>query len=108
MATTGTVEVGLYQHALNERDVHVILPDENEQAQIMEAIYKIKAQDYSGKEDLVNIGNRLIAREAEGIVLGCTEIPLLVNQNDFSCAVFNALEILARKTVAYARQGVIS
>jgi aspartate racemase len=107
LATTGTVEVGLYQKALNESDVHVMLPDEEEQARIMEAIYLVKAADYTGKEDIVNIGNRLIKQGADGIVLGCTEIPLLVDQNDFSCAVFNALGILAKKTVEHAQKGVI-
>jgi len=105
LATTGTVEVGLYQKALNERDVHVMLPDEEEQARIMEAIYKVKAADYTGKENVVNVGNRLIAQGAGGIVLGCTEIPLLVNQDDFSCSVFNALGILAQKAVELARAG---
>jgi aspartate racemase len=108
LATTGTVEVGLYQKALNERDVHVMLPDEEEQARIMEAIYLVKAADYTGKEAIVKIGNRLIKQGAGGIVLGCTEIPLLVDQNDFSCAVFNALGILAKKTVEHAQKGVIS
>jgi aspartate racemase len=108
LATTGTVEVGLYQKALNELDVHVMLPDGEEQLRIMDAIYKVKAADYTGKENVVTIGNRLINQGADGIVLGCTEIPLLVNQNDFSCAVFNALEILAIKAVEHAQQGVIS
>ena len=106
MATTGTVEVGLYQKALNENDIRVLLPDKEEQARIMEAIYKVKAADYTGKENVVNIGNRLITQGADGIVLGCTEIPLLVNQNDFPCAVFNPLEILAKKAVALAQAGV--
>jgi len=106
LATTGTVEVGLYQKALNVNDIRVLLPDEEEQAGIMEAIYKVKAADYTGKENVVNIGNRLIKQGADGIVLGCTEIPLLVNQKDFECAVFNPLEILAGKAIELAQAGL--
>lgn len=103
LATTGTVEVGLYQKALNMNDIGVLLPDDEEQTRIMEAIYKVKAADYSGKENVVKIGNRLINQGAGGIVLGCTEIPLLVGQKDFECTVFNPLEILAKKAVACAQ-----
>ncbi len=87
-------------------DIHVLLPDEEEQTRIMEAIYKVKAADYTGKENVVDIGNRLITQGAGGIVLGCTEIPLLVNQKDFECAVFNPLEILAEKAVEHAQKGM--
>ena len=103
MATTGTVEVGLYQNALKESNIQVLHPDDEEQARIMDAIYKVKATDYSGKGDVVKIGNRLIAQGADGIVLGCTEIPLLVGREDFECAVFNPLEILAEKAIELAQ-----
>ena len=105
LATTGTVEVGLYQQALNVNNIRVLLPDEEEQNRVMEAIYKVKAADYTGKENIVNIGDRLIAQGAGGIVLGCTEIPLLVGQDDFKCPVINPLEVLARKAIQMVQTG---
>ena len=105
LATTGTVEVGLYQKALKVNNIRVLLPDDEAQALVMEAIYKVKAGDYSVKENAVEIGNRLIEQGAGGIVLGCTEIPLLVDHKDFECAVFNPLEILADKAIQMVQTG---
>ena len=39
---------------------------------------------------------------AQGIVLGCTEIPLLIKQNDVQLPVFNTLEIHAKAAVDFA------
>ncbi len=41
-------------------------------------------------------------RGAQGIVLGCTEIPLLIKQNDTNLPVFNTLEIHAKAAVDFA------
>jgi aspartate racemase len=46
--------------------------------------------------------NELETNGAEGIVLGCTEIPLLVKQKDVKLPLFNTLEIHADAVVNYA------
>ena len=50
----------------------------------------------------LSIIDDLEARGAEGIVLGCTEIPLLIKQEDVKLPVFNTLEIHAAAVVDYA------
>ena len=54
------------------------------------------------KRGSLSIINNLIERGAEGIVLGCTEIPLLVKQEDIRVPVYDTTEIHARAAVTFA------
>jgi aspartate racemase len=56
------------------------------------------------KTAYTRIAETLIERGAEGIVLGCTEIPLLISQDDLRVPVFNTTEIHAKAAVAQAMQ----
>ena len=94
LATTGTVDAELYQRALGRKRIEVVLlsPDEQERL-VMEAIYGahgVKAGVATGIGVGVGVGagsatqlvddaaRRLVARGAEGIILGCTELPLVM------------------------------
>ena len=50
----------------------------------------------------MEIIGRLKAEGAEGVVLGCTEIPLLVKQEDVDIPVFDTMTIHAQAAVDYA------
>ena len=54
------------------------------------------------KERFLSIINDLEARGAGGMILGCTEIPLLIKQEDVKLPLFNTLEIHAAAAVDYA------
>ena len=56
----------------------------------------------SSREKLIAIIESLVKRGAEGIILGCTEIPLLIKQNDVSVPIFNTTSIHAKAAVDYA------
>ncbi len=73
----------------------------------MAAIYAIKgdAEARSRVElaaELRSVAGRLAARGAEGIVAGCTEIPLVLRPGDLPLPVFDTLLILARAAIAAA------
>jgi aspartate racemase len=44
------------------------------------------------------------AKGAEGIIFGCTEVPLVINSNEVDILVFDTMDILAKETVTYARE----
>ncbi len=83
LATTGTVESGLYQRAFAAHDLDIIVPAPDEQQSlVMGAIYGpegVKGGDRGptpkGKVDLAI--QSLLERGAEVMILGCTELPLL-------------------------------
>ena len=54
------------------------------------------------KKQYLDIINDLVRRGAEGIILGCTEIPLLIKQEDCNTPVFDTTAIHAMAAVEFA------
>jgi len=110
IATTGTVASNLYQKQFRKSGVEVIVPDHQCQAKIMDAILRIKASHVRGsaRREIIKAANLLIEREAQALVLGCTDVPLVVKASDFPVPVFDSAEILAEATVKFARSDTMS
>jgi aspartate racemase len=83
MGTQATVELGLYQYKLNKAGWTCIVPTKEEMDTLVQpAINLIKSGDMSQAYDMfMTVIDSLIARGATAVVLGCTEIPLAVNQS---------------------------
>jgi aspartate racemase len=87
LATTGTVRTRLYQEALAERGVRVLLPESHDQELLMDVIYgeaSVKTQGFAGesaKSDLVRVASKLVREGAMSLLLGCTELPLTISAN---------------------------
>ena len=109
IATTGTVRAGLFQDRLSEIDVEVLVPPgEIQEHLVMPAIYGesgIKAGYISSenKEKILKSSKEMIERGAEGIIGGCTEVPLVVQQNDIEVPFLDSLDILALAAIRIAR-----
>jgi aspartate racemase len=105
MATTGTARSGLYAGALARQGLELLPLDEDHQNQIMGAIGRIKAgRRGEARDPLLAVARMLIDRGAQAIILGCTEIPLVVGPSDLSVPVFDSLEILAAAVVTRAHR----
>lgn len=110
LGTTGTIKGGLFQNRLAEDGISTLVPNEAAQSKIMAAIYDIKkAQPPRPRSeitaDIVAAAESLIFRKhdaAQAIVAGCTEIPLVLKQEDLSVPYFDSLTILARAAVLRA------
>ncbi len=107
LATTGTIESGLYNKELEARGFEVLTPaDSIEINMVMKAVYGIKSKsDPQLNEDLLAIaGRHLAGRGAEVIVLGCTEIPLAYNPERVDLPSVNATRVLAERAVSMFRE----
>jgi aspartate racemase len=103
MAATGTVRSGLYQRQFHKLNIKSISPTEDDQAKLMQAIYSVKAGDLSTPSPTaIAIGQRLIEAGAGAIVVGCTEIPLILKPRDMPIPVIDATQVLARRAVEIA------
>ncbi|MGD8961211.1 MAG: amino acid racemase [Desulfobacterales bacterium] len=107
MGTTGTISGGLFQKRLATANIQTIVPDDVQQTRVMAAIYDIKNSRPSRSRkqitsDLVAVAQSLVSDSAQGIVAGCTEIPLALEQQHLSVPYFDALTILARAAIAEA------
>ena len=81
LATTGTIETGIYQRAAQKLQVELLLPTPEEQTWVMDLIYQgVKAGDPNCDPKRVQcvIDRLLTQRGAQAVILGCTELPLAV------------------------------
>lgn len=86
-------------------DLNVLIPDETDRAFVHNVIYDELCQgkiNPSSKEEYLNIINRLAENGAQGIILGCTEIPLLVRPGDVDVELFDTTAIHATAAVDFA------
>jgi aspartate racemase len=108
LGTRFTMEKDFYKtYILNRFRIEVIIPTEKEREQIHYTIYQELVQglikDDSRKKFQQIIGNLEILG-AEGVILGCTEIPLLIKQTDVNIPVLDTTAIHAEKAVEWALQ----
>jgi len=109
MATTGTIRAGLFQDRLREKGVEVLVPPPGDQENlVMSAIHGesgIKAGFISleNKGKILKASKALIERGAEGIIGGCTEVPLVIDQSDMEVPFFDSLNILALAAIRLAK-----
>jgi aspartate racemase len=78
---------------------------ENEQEIINEIIYNELCKGIikeKSREKYIEIINGMIGKGIQGIILGCTEIGLLIKQHDVSIKTFDTTIIHAKKAVEYA------
>jgi aspartate racemase len=104
LATSGTLAVGLYQKALTEVGLEPVLPTEDEITQIMDAIYgpagvKTCGAGTANREQLRVAGQLLLARGAQALILGCTEIPLALQDGDLPAPLIASNQVLAEAAV---------
>ncbi|HTE12948.1 MAG TPA: aspartate/glutamate racemase family protein [Chitinophagaceae bacterium] len=105
LGTKYTMEHGFYQQQLEKYNITAILPDEADRQYIHDAIYNEMGKNIflsSTKEKMLTIIDKLIKDGAEGVILGCTEIPILIKQTDCSIPVFDTTFIHASAAVEYA------
>ncbi len=107
LATDGTIRGGRFECALAARGIAVVAPDPAAQREVMSAIYAIKSDPQGRRRDacrarLQAAAARLVERGAEGIVAGCTEVPLALGPSDRAVPFFDSLDILAAAAVAAA------
>ena len=100
------MEMGFYRDKLKEYNIETIIPTDKKDIDIIQNIVKNELGKgivtKESKEILINYANRLVARGAEGIVLGCTEIPMLIEQKDFNFPIFDTTKIHVENIINFA------
>ena len=107
VASTGTLESQLFHDIFGDEGIEIIQPEEEEQNQVMDAIFGpdgIKAGFTTGfpKDTIVSIAKVLIARGADAIIAGCTEVPLVLKELDIPVPLIEPLRITARACIIEA------
>jgi len=105
LGTRFTMEMDFYTKRLKDAGIESLVPEKPDRDFIHDAIMNELLKENFKKETrekFLSIIDDLKAKGAQGIVLGCTEIPLLLKQEDVMLPLFNTLEIHAAAIVDYA------
>jgi aspartate racemase len=97
LGTSFTMESDFYQRICNREDIEIFLPNEKEQDYIQ---HKLMTEIELGKfldetrEGLLDIIKKMINDNSiEGVILGCTELPLILTKSEFGIPFFNTTKI---------------
>ena len=106
LGTRFVMEESFYRQRLEKKfGIKVLVPNKSDRAIVDRIIYdelaqgKIKA---SSRDTVIAIIHRLISQSAEGIILGCTELPLLIRPSDIQVPLFDTTRLHAEAAVNLA------
>jgi len=106
LGTKFTMEKDFYTKILSERyELEIMTPPEEERQLVHDIIYNelVKGQfTEAAKKRYIEVIANLEKRGVEGIIAGCTEIPLLISQSDISVPLFDTTKIHSAKAVSLA------
>ena len=105
LGTRYTMQQAFYKDKLTERGIQVLIPEEEEMEQVNSVIFNelcLGIVSDTSRKAYLDIIDRLVRCGAQGVVLGCTEIGLLVTQSDTSTPLFDTTHIHADRAVKLA------
>ncbi len=106
LGTAFTMEQDFYKGRLSEKyGLNVQIPDKEDRKFVHETIYRelcLGEMRANARTEFLRIIDALANQGAEGVILGCTEIGMLVNQRDTNVRLFDTTAIHAAKAVEYA------
>lgn len=106
LGTKFTMEKDFYKEVLrNNFDIEIIVPSNEDKEIVHQVIYNELVQGKimnKSKKQYQQIIEKSIIQGAEGVILGCTEIPLLIKDEDCKIPIFNTTKIHAESVVDFA------
>ena len=105
LGTLQTMQQDFYKNKLIKKGIETIIPETDDMNFINNTIlYELFNNDFKpeSKERFLRIMDDLKKQGAKGIILGCTEIPLLIKQTDFDLPLFDTLQIHSKAIVDFA------
>jgi aspartate racemase len=106
LGTRFTMESDFYKEILqNEYGIEVMIPNEQDRISVHRIIYeelvhgKITDESRRIYQDIIN---KSVGRGALGVIMGCTEIPLLIKKEDVSIPIYDTTRIHAETAVDFA------
>lgn len=105
LATVGCLQAEMYQRAMTAADLLPVLPDSEELKKLMTLVNGVKAGAIGDrvKQSMRELADALVARGAEAIIAGCTEIPLVLDESMLDVPLISSTDVLAQRTVQLAK-----
>jgi aspartate racemase len=106
LGTAFTMEQEFYRGRLESHGLSVLVPDADDRATVHRVIYEelcVGVVRDESRAAYVEVVDRLVAAGAEGVILGCTEIELLLGPDDVDVPVFATTRLHVEAALAAAR-----
>jgi len=107
LGTKYVMQQDFYTKKLAEKDISILIPEQDDIDYVNNAIYTEFGKGIflpETKQRFLKIIEKLTTQGAEGVIFGCTEIPLLIPQEDCNIPVFDTTQIHAAAAVQFALQ----
>lgn len=106
LGTRFTMEQPFYRDRLQERHgLKVLIPDSEERAMVHRVIFDelcLGKVIEASRRDYAKVIERLVAQGAEAVILGCTEISLLIGRQECAVPLFDTTSLHARRAAEWA------
>ena len=105
LGTKYTMQLDFYKNRLKAKGIDIMIPGITDIEFINNSIYEEFSKNIflpATKEQYLRIMNEMIQEGAQGFVLGCTEIPILIKSNDIAVPLFDTAAIHAAAAVDFA------
>ena len=105
LGTKFTMERPFFRDKLTQQDIEVLIPDDNEREFIHYTIFEELGRSLfkpETKQFYLDVMRKLADMGAEGIIMGCTEIPLLIGPDDIDIPLFDTARIHSDAAVEFA------
>jgi aspartate racemase len=105
LGTKYTMQLNFYTNRFAAKNINIIIPGEEDAEFINNSIYNEMGKNIflpSTKQRYIAIIHKLVEQGAQGIVLGCTEIPLIIKQADSPVPVFDTTAIHVKAAIQFA------
>ena len=107
LGTAFTMELDFYRQRLEHRGIEVVIPEMHDRQMVHDIIYQELCRgriDDDSRDVYLAIIERMREQKIEGVILGCTEIGLLLQPQHTDIRLFDTTEIHAARAVDYALQ----
>ncbi|QLB20902.1 aspartate/glutamate racemase [Vespertiliibacter pulmonis] len=104
LGTRFTMQDNFYRDYLNKQQINVIVPNDEQQAEIHRIIFDelcVGIIRPESKQFYLDIIKDLQQRGAEGVILGCTEIGLLIQQADYNLPLFDSTGLHSKMAIKF-------
>lgn len=97
-----TMQSSFYQDVFKKHGMEVITPSEEEQDEINKIVFNELVLGIFKKETRIKLINIIKNYKVDGVILGCTELPLILDQEDTEVKLLNTLVLHARAALNFA------
>jgi aspartate racemase len=104
LGTKFTMEQAFFRDKLTEKNIEVVIPGDEERDFIHYSIFEELGRGIMKPETksfYIDVMHKLAGQGAEGIILGCTEIPLLISSEDVNIPLFDTTQIHSKAAVDF-------